>query len=61
MLALSSPLPFLRQSAAKSGKPIALHGGYPAFDKIESAVSAYLGLKTALYQAFYFSMFFHEA
>jgi len=63
MRGLSSPLPFLCKTAAdavKSEKPIVLFGGYPALDIGKPAVSAYLGLKTALYQLFYFSTFVHE-
>jgi len=63
MPALSSPLPLLRQTAAdadKSGNPYVFFGGYPALDIGKSAVQAYSGLKIALYQLFYFSMFVHE-
>jgi len=60
----SSPLPFLCKTAAdavKSGKPYVIFGGHPALVKVEPAVQAYLGLKTALYQVFFVSTFVHEA
>jgi len=42
--AFPSHLHFLCQSgdnAVKSGKPIVLHGGYPALDRVEHAVKTH--------------------
>jgi len=49
------PLYIFCQSGANAvvrRKSIVQNGGYPALDRVEPAVKAYIGLKTALYKVF---------